>query len=952
MKILTLLALLLTLSLSLNAQGDLPESGLVGLWEFDDASDLEMATIGNDLIRDTVSFEFDINGFTAVDGPEPGNGAVRVALGSFYRCEHDIEANGFDPAFPDSIPSRVNQFSFVIDFKKTINGVWYGFHASDNGIDPQDSDWDSFIRSNGRIGVGSTGYSFYEANDTENFYRLVITSDLGNKYQYWLDGQLLQDGSPRSIDDRFSLDSPDATNSVLFFGDNDGEDADIDVAVLAVYDRALSAEEIIAMGGYGHSIPYGPALGQWDFDDAEDILAATTGEDLVLTGSHVVVDGPDLGGIAARVGNGSYYTATHGLYANGASEEPTKVNRYTIAMDVSFPQAGVMHAILQTDPANSNDAELYINEMGKLGSDVLGWSDSTLVADEWYRVAMTVSLDDTVTDVMVSLDGVVVLEKDELTADSDLALESESGANAVHFFADNDGEDNDIDVSALSIYNRNMDADELADLGGFVHNFGYEPPVAENRVFDFDGQTSYASITNDLTTATMPVQAMSVEMWVKLRSAWDWGGFLSAFQDNGGYEKGWVVGNRGEDPATFSFGLSTVGADDGDEGSMDYLQANYPIEWNRWYHLAVTYDGAITKIYVDGDLKNTMDTQFGDINYDTNAFFDIGSYHDENEFFVTDGNLDEIRLYNVALDSSVIRDYMFQKVDESHPNYAGLISYWDFDELDGPVAPDMKGDNDAQLLNMPASNYMASSSPVGNSGAYVNTQDPTTAGEAGAEITATITSTPDDDNFLGIYTQGMIGDAWVMEELFPIEFNSRGPVLWGIKENGEVTADLEMSYAGFNDLPTDLNSLVLLKRDDVFSPWVDISDVASNNTGEMTFSVNGVTEFSEFAIAWDDPTSIGEDVAGLPTKFDLRGNYPNPFNPTTTIVYDVPVVADMKLVIYNTLGQKVATVVDAKNHPAGRYKIVWNAQQLSSGVYFYRFESSQFSKTRKMVLVK
>ncbi|MGH1362449.1 MAG: N-acetylmuramoyl-L-alanine amidase [Calditrichia bacterium] len=107
------------------------------------------------------------------------------------------------------------------------------------------------------------------------------------------------------------------------------------------------------------------------------------------------------------------------------------------------------------------------------------------------------------------------------------------------------------------------------------------------------------------------------------------------------------------------------------------------------------------------------------------------------------------------------------------------------------------------------------------------------------------------------------------------------------------------------------------------------------------------------------PTAIGDDLASLPETFSLEQNYPNPFNPETTLRFAVPADANgktVKLEIFNSLGQKVRTLVNQQLKP-GAYQSVWDGRngfgnQVASGIYLYRLSSGSFSTSRKMILMK
>jgi len=98
-------------------------------------------------------------------------------------------------------------------------------------------------------------------------------------------------------------------------------------------------------------------------------------------------------------------------------------------------------------------------------------------------------------------------------------------------------------------------------------------------------------------------------------------------------------------------------------------------------------------------------------------------------------------------------------------------------------------------------------------------------------------------------------------------------------------------------------------------------------------------------------TSIDRlENSSLPAKYSMSPNYPNPFNPSTTIRYDLPKAANVTLRIFNTLGQEIAVLVNEEKE-AGYYRVRWDAA-LPSGVYFYRIQAGEYIETKRMILLK
>ena len=96
---------------------------------------------------------------------------------------------------------------------------------------------------------------------------------------------------------------------------------------------------------------------------------------------------------------------------------------------------------------------------------------------------------------------------------------------------------------------------------------------------------------------------------------------------------------------------------------------------------------------------------------------------------------------------------------------------------------------------------------------------------------------------------------------------------------------------------------------------------------------------------------VENEEVGVPETFALSQNYPNPFNPETVIEYELPIRSEVNLIIYNFRGQEVALLINGAM-PAGNHKVIWDASNMASGIYFYRLQAVDFVQTRKMVLLK
>jgi len=131
--------------------------------------------------------------------------------------------------------------------------------------------------------------------------------------------------------------------------------------------------------------------------------------------------------------------------------------------------------------------------------------------------------------------------------------------------------------------------------------------------------------------------------------------------------------------------------------------------------------------------------------------------------------------------------------------------------------------------------------------------------------------------------------------------------------------------------------------------------------GQSIFGVSlgdGVSVFTGYtAIGKGILSSVKIKNDNVPVEFALYQNFPNPFNPSTTIRYGLPAASRVTLKIYNILGQQIAEIIN-QEQSEGTYEVVWNAA-VASGLYFYRIEAAsitepdhKFTQLKKMLVLK
>jgi len=172
----------------------------------------------------------------------------------------------------------------------------------------------------------------------------------------------------------------------------------------------------------------------------------------------------------------------------------------------------------------------------------------------------------------------------------------------------------------------------------------------------FDAKNARVTIASPHTKVEMPKKAMTVAAWVRVDVPQKWGGIVGAIQDNGSYERGWLLGFQDAKP---SFALAGTSG-----GPMTYLSATTKFEPGKWLHVVGVYDGSKMDIYVGGVKENSSTAETGEILYPPAAHFEIGAYHDQDEDYRMHGRIHEVQVYRRALSAAEIKKQAATKAFE------------------------------------------------------------------------------------------------------------------------------------------------------------------------------------------------------------------------------------------------------------------------------------------------
>ena len=402
----------------------------MGHWKFDDAANMVKAEVGEPLVL--------VGTQTSVPGPSTGNLATQLGIGSYLTMAHGIALNGED--------TLVNEYSIQIDFSVPAINSWHAFYQTGS---LNNSDADLFTKSDGNtIGTAQTGYST-DGIEANTWYRMIISVKNGSFFRVYMNGELWLDSPGQDIDGRFGLD-----DLTLLFADDDGDDGIINCSEIAIWEVALTDNEVESLGtDPSGKIP--DRIGWWKFDDAADLTKAEIGSPLALTGVQVQYDGPVPGNNATFIGLESYLTMTPGIYGNGGG---SFINDYSLQIDFKVPEVAVWYTFFQTTADNTDDGDLFISKAtNSIGTASTGYTSATVSANTWYRMIVTVKNG---VFFRIYIDGDIWLDGAGQAVDGRFSI-----GDALLLFGDNDGDDGAIVCSEVGFWEVALTADQVAKLG-------------------------------------------------------------------------------------------------------------------------------------------------------------------------------------------------------------------------------------------------------------------------------------------------------------------------------------------------------------------------------------------------------------------------------------------------------------------------------------------------------
>lgn len=430
---------------------------------------------------------------------------------------------------------------------------------------------------------------------------------------------------------------------------------------------------------------------------------------------------------------------------------------------------------------------------------------------------------------------------------------------------------------------------------------------------------------------------------------------------------------------------------------LGQFNSKFSINPNTWTHICITYDGSFRKIYINGIL-DTFIAQTGNIGGSPQSESPvIGAYlYNGNYIQFLNGKLDELRIWKIARTQSQIQQNMCSLFQT---DTVGLLGYWKFNSN---YADSSHYNNNGIPVGAPtfvSINYGCDLPPT-----PILISPPNTS--IGRPLTDTLVwnastgaisyrvqlSTDSTFNTNLIVNDSTItGTSRIVSGLINLT-----KYFWRVNAKsagGSSNYSATWNFTTINGIPpsptlvrppnnatglplTDTlvwnvstgatSYRVQLSTDSTFNSNLIVNDSTITGTSRIVSGLINLTKYywrvnaknaggtSNYSATWNfTPGIVGITISNneIPKVYKLYSNYPNPFNPSTIIKFDLPKRNHVSITIYDMLGQQVHKLLNEGMEP-GRYEVKWDVANISSGIYFFEMKTSDFIQVNKMVIMK
>lgn len=419
-----------------------------GCWTFDNPADLlagtGVATLEGAFIEMgaiATDNNLSAHGIESVAGKEEGDGAVKVPVGAGFMLKTNLEEE------------QLSSYTLMMDICSTeLSGYTALFQN-----DPTNKKDGSFFINNGQLGLRSNDLN-YNGNLSSGKWHRVLFVVKDNVPTVYLDGMKVGQASSANAN-HWQM-----SNAGLFFIDNDGEEHVISATEIRFWNTALNARHAAKLGSVDGNTqepdPLPEAIGSWTFDGNDSL--AGTGTAILKASKHsegvmpasleeaniTVVDGPSAGNTALNVPVGSSLMMDTNL-------PETTLSTYSIMWDVMASDAYNYVPLLQNDLTNSKDGSLFLNQ-NKVGLNAGGLKyNGNIPNGQWRRILFVVD----------NNYATIYVDGEKVGASTSAVAQHWQLSDGALYFADNDGEEKEINVAEIRFWNCALNLSQAQQLG-------------------------------------------------------------------------------------------------------------------------------------------------------------------------------------------------------------------------------------------------------------------------------------------------------------------------------------------------------------------------------------------------------------------------------------------------------------------------------------------------------